>query len=332
MSSSSAANSSSSGPLLASVSKASVKLWTWNETAKEFSLVGNQVCNGSTYKSVAWNHSNQVLIVDDEQQAKVFLLVVTNGQLYPPQSLSDNQPAKSSNHLGCIAISNNSRYLAVARGISIQLWDMKRKNVKMVFEGHTAPLVVLQFTTTGDLYSADETGAINLWSTKSVNPIHEISESVDGTSLKLTCMQLAPSNNLMVAGYSDGTVRVWDIIEGKSQQTQEQKLHNGAVKGLSCSPRNNKLVATIGEDEKLLLFDTSAKKAKDVVASIHVKKTLTTVAFHENGMQASVGTEDGMLLMYDWRNVKTPVYSMVAHDGHPVHALAYQVSSYGSCN
>ena len=52
-----------------------------------------------------------------------------------------------------------------------------------------------------------------------------------------------------------------------------------------------------------------------------------SITFHEDAIHCAVGTDDGRILFYDWRNVRKPIVAIESSTSHPVHALAFQVYS-----
>ncbi|RYH30514.1 hypothetical protein EON65_04850 [archaeon] len=212
-------------------------------------------------------------------------------------------------------------------GSPIQVWDLKRRQIKSVFTGHTHSIESLSFLPSGDVFAADAMGRIKLWSLKSTSPVHELSDKDD--SKHLTCMAVSPISSVLSAGYMDGSLRIWDAVNHTSPNTllRSQVCHQGKVSGIACSPKNSRLVSTVGLDGKLVLIDTGSRAANDICAVSETGEVLTSLAFHEDGIHSAVGTIEGNILLYDWRNLRHPVVNLPAHSPNPVNALAYQVSS-----
>jgi WD40 repeat protein len=97
---------------------------------------------------------------------------------------------------------------------------------------------------------------------------------------------------------------------------------------MSFSPKNPRLIATVGSDGKMALVDIGAK-TNDPSAAVDIAEPLTAVSFHEDAIHCAAGTSGGIVFMYDWRNLKKPIARLdTATDGgshSPVYALAFQV-------
>eukprot|EP01031_Cornospumella_fuschlensis_P033058 gene33058-39990_t len=309
---------------LASVSD-TLKLWTSEGNAAADLVVNNcyRSATNSNFHSVAWNHTNQVVAIGGSEP-KVHLVQVQNGQLLSSLVLSESK--LSHFHVQAVVFSHNSRYLACSMGSPIQVWDLKRRQIKSVFTGHAHSIVSLAFLASGDVFAADAKGQIKLWSLKSTAPIHEIQDK-DDASRHLTCMAVSTVSSVLAAGYMDGSLRIWDAVSNHDVPNtllRTQVCHKGKVSGIACSPKNSRLVSTVGTDGKLVLIDTGSRSATDVCAVCETGEVLTSLAFHENGIHSAVGTMEGNILLYDWRNLRHPVINLPAHSPNPVNALAYQ--------
>lgn len=311
---------------LASVSD-TLKLWASEDSAAADLVAKNyyQSTTDSKFHSVAWNHTNQVVAIGGSEP-KVHLVQVQNGQLLSSLVLSESK--LSHFQVAAVAFSHNSRYLACSMGSPIQVWDLKRRQIKSVFTGHTHSIVSLAFLPSGDVFAADSKGQIKLWSLKSTNPVHEIPDKDDG-SKQLTCMAVSPISPVLAAGYMDGSLRIWDAVNLHAPNTllRTQICHKSKVTGIACSPKNSRLIASVGMDGKLVLIDTGSRTASDICAASETGEVLTSLAFHEDGIHSAVGTMEGNILLYDWRNLRHPVVNLPAHSPNPVNALAYQVRS-----
>jgi WD40 repeat protein len=309
---------------LASISD-NLKVWVYDDKLQSLSLQASYQPPVDQLYSMAWNHTNQVIAVGG-REPKINLVQSINGQFLHPISLSDSK--FSSLKIRAVAFSNNSRDRATTVNSPIQLWDLKKRQVKSVFVGHQQNVVSLAFNSQGNLYSADEIGQIWLWNVKNQEVIQKMEDTMNElTSVvknaALSCMQLSGIAPLLAAGFDDGSIKVWDC--NTSSLVRKQRSHSDQLSAFSFSSKNNRLIATVGFDEKLQLIDINLKST-DVCATVDVEQKLTATSFHEDGIHTAVGTIDGQILVYDWRNVRRPVVMLNAHDPHPVRALTFQVS------
>lgn len=312
--------------LLASVSD-SLKIWSWDVNQRELNLHSNYRSNSEHYYGVSWNHTNQVLAIGGKEP-KIHLVQASTGQLLSSLILSES---KLSVKVQAVCFSHNSRYLATSVGMPIQLWDLKKRQIKSIFTGHRDTVVSVNFLPSGDFYAADESGCINLWSTKSSSPLQTLTEDLSDAGAKsaksflntLTSMQLSPISSILAAGYSDGTMRVWDTANGGSV-LRKQRSHSERITAIACSTKNPRLVATVGMDGFLNLTDIGMKN-EEFSNSINLQQPLTAISLHEDNLHSAVGTVDGQILVYDWRNVKDPLCVIGAHEPYPINALCFQV-------
>eukprot|EP01039_Chlorochromonas_danica_P000271 gene271-290_t len=296
--------------LLASVGD-SLKIWSSNESDPS-SLVSKsryESKKDSVYQTVSWNHTNQVVAIGGNDP-KVDIIQVNNGQLISSLTLSESK--LSNIQVRAVAFSQNSRYLACALGSPIQLWDMKKRQIKAVFTGHSHPIVSLGFLPSGEAYAADASGKVKLWSAKSSTAaVHELvddSSQESRSTIQLSCMAMSSISPVLTTGYSDGSLKVWDALTGSHADTllRNQRCHRDRVTAIACSPKNSRLIASVSLDGKLSLIDTGSKTMTDVCAGCQTEEVLTALSFHEDGIHSVVVT-------------------IPAHSPRAVNALAYQV-------
>jgi WD40 repeat protein len=339
---------------LASISD-NLKVWQFDNKSSEAKPVPSLNLQ-ATYRhdvdqfySLAWNHTNQVVAIGG-RQPKVHLVQSNNGHLISSLTLSDSD--FKSLKIRAIDFSHNSRFLITSVNTPIQLWDLKSRKVKNIFVGHQHPIVSLIFNHNAEyFYSADELGQINIWDVKNA-AVHYKFQDVTSSkqslhpsdhSSYLSCMKISSSaGNYLAAGYFDGSVKIWDCQVGNNIASssgsssnptdgnhliRKQRIHSEKVTGLAFSHRNPNLLLTAGMDEQLQLIDIHSKPT-EINLSVDVNQRLTSVSFHENGINCAVGTVDGNILVYDFRNTRQAVTLIHAHDPNPVHALSFQVKFY----
>ena len=285
------------------------------------------------FYSVAWNHTNQVVAIGG-REPKVHLIQSNNGTLL--SSLNISETNFKSMKVQAIDISSNSRYLITSAHTPIQLWDLKTRKVKSVFVGHQHSLVSLLFhVQTEYFFSADELGQIWIWNIKNQSIHHkfmDLTASIDKKAPDnnyLSCMKLSSAvGNYLASGYIDGSIKIWDASIGETNTDnnviRKQILHSDKVTGVSFSPRNPNILVSVGLDEQLQLLDIHSKPT-EINLSVDVNQKLTSVSFHENGVNCAVGTMEGNIFMYDFRNTRYPIAQSIAHSPYPVNALAFQV-------
>lgn len=309
---------------LASISDC-LKVW---DSASAESLVSKsrfQSEKGAAFHSVAWNHTNQVVAVGGTD-SKIHLVRADHGQIMATFLLT--QSKLSNVQVRALAFSHNSKHLACSMGSPIQLWDCRKQSIKAIFTGHTQPIVSLAFLPSGDVFAADQSGKVMLWSaSNSTVPVHVLdTERLEGRRT-LTVMAISPISSLLAAGYSDGGLRVWDsAFAGDHARTPLCTLQprSDRISALACSAHNDRLVAAVSVDGTLQMLDMG--RGAEPVARLDTSEALTAMAYHDDGVHAAVGTADGDIMVYDWRKLIAPVLTVPAHGPNPVHAIAYHVS------
>lgn len=288
------------------------------------------------FYSLAWNHTNQVVAIGG-REPKIHLVQSNNGQLLSSLHLSDSD--FKSVKINAVDFSYNSRYLITTVQTPIQLWDLKTRKIKSIFVGHQHSVISLLFHENGEyFYSADELGSIWIWNIKTQQIHHkfiDLTASIDRSrpdNNYLSCMKLSPFStslgNYCASGYVDGSIKIWDAsIAEHSENTliRKQRLHAEKVTGVAFSPRNPNAFVSVGLDEQLQLLDIHSKPS-EVNLSVDVNQRLTSVTFHENGINCAVGTVEGNIIMYDLRHTRYPIVQVTAHNPHAINMLSFQVS------
>lgn len=331
---------------LASISN-NLKIWSFDSKPADPKSVPSLALQSTfnhdvdQFYSLAWNHTNQVIALGG-RQPKIHLIQASNGHLINSLTLSDSD--FKSLKIRAVDFSHNSRHLITSVNTPIQLWDLKMRKIKSVFVGHQHPVVSLIFNPTGDyFYSADELGQIWTWNVKTQAvqyKFQDLSSSQQGNPLSpesnyLSCMKISSSqSNYLAAGYFDGSVKIWDSnlpistnVNGTSGNLiRKQRIHAEKLTALAFSNKNPNLLLTVGLDEQLQLIDINSKPT-EVNISVDVNQRLTAASFHENGIHCAVGTIEGNLVVYDFRNTRHPVVHINAHDPSPIYSVAFQVKS-----
>ena len=306
---------------LASASEA-LKVWKFENSELQltsrfegFSNTGNCTC-------LAWNHTNQVVAAGGSD-SKIYLVQANNGQILSSLQISEDDLNASS-----VAFSSNSRYLATSLNSDLQLWDLKRRQLKSVMTDHRGQITSTSFLPTGEIISGDLAGAVRIWDSKAFLSSPELLvPSISAPTVGVTSVGYSiASASFFSAGYTDGSLGVWDAATYKL--VRRQQCHTGVLNALAYSPRNPRLVATAGSDGRVTLIDTGSKNSSSdpsAVIELAERVNITTIAFHEDAIHTAVGLSNGKVLLYDWRSIKRPVVNISAHDARSVLALAFQV-------
>lgn len=283
--------------------------------------------HGYNISALSWNHTNQVVAIAGSE-AKISLVQASNGQLLSTLPFSVAEANAFAGETRAVAFSSNSRYLASSSSRSVNLWDLKRRQLRASFTGHRAAVTTLSVAAEGDIIAGDAAGAIRLWNLRSGESSAEMILADEGRTYgSVVCSQasqLGPAR--VAAGYESGDLALWDLQTNAC--VRQQHAHTSNIMSVAYSPKNSRLVASCGMDGQVLLMDTGVRSSEPS-AVITVGEPLRCLTFHEGAIHCAIGSEAGTLAVYDWRNVRQPVWVAEAHNPFPVSALAYQNASYG---
>jgi WD40 repeat protein len=251
-----------------------------------------------------------------------------------------------------LAFSVNSRFLAASLHDTVQLWDLKKRQLKTVFQFNSnvhqanksmEAVNSIVFLPNGDVVCGDQSGTVRIWDGNTgacTDMLLSDNRSNGYQTMAVNCMQLSPVNpTYLSAGFSDGSLSCWDLSKSDRTCRRADNIHSikGSTPGIAAltySPRNYKLVATAGHDGKIALVDThnmssnvGSKGNTSISTCIIVGEPLNAIAFSEDAVHTAVGTMSGKIITYDWRNIRSPVCSVDAHGPNPVHSLAFQVQT-----
>lgn len=307
---------------MVSLATASESLKVWKFENDELNLVSRFSTPTGKCSCLAWNHTNQVVAVGGTE-SKIFLVQANNGQFLSSLQVSEDNGSKLD--ASSVAFSSNSRFLAASLNNVIQLWDLKRRQLKSFMSDHVGNVTSTCFLPTGEIVSGDVSGAVRIWDSKAYLSSPELIGSPDSPE-SVTSLSISPASAAHLAsGYSSGYFGIWDTATYRL--IRRVSAHTGSLNSLTYSPVNPKLVATAGSDGRVALFDTGSRGSNDPSAVIQLadRVNITSVAFHEDAIHTAIGLSNGRVLVYDWRKTVRPVLNQPAHDPYPVLALAFQV-------
>ena len=92
---------------------------------------------------LSWNHTNQVVAVGGTSDS-IHLVQVHNGEYL--STIPFNDEDAFSGVVRAVAFSNNSRYLASSAENVVNLWDLKRRQLKATFTGHRGAVSCLSIS------------------------------------------------------------------------------------------------------------------------------------------------------------------------------------------
>jgi WD40 repeat protein len=139
----------------------------------------------------------------------------------------------------------------------IKLWDVASGRLLQSLKEDAFSVYSLIFTPNGRLLAARSGFAINLWDLAKGNMVRSL-KGAGSAAISFSSMAMSPDGTEIVSGDGDGSIRVWDVAEGK--QIQEIEAHIKNVSAVAYSP-DGKTLASAGGDKTVKLCNLGSIKA-----------------------------------------------------------------------
>ncbi|GAA0187046.1 hypothetical protein LIER_34334 [Lithospermum erythrorhizon] len=207
-------------------------------------------------------------------------------------------------------------------GQVVRIWDLRRKRCIKWLKGHTDSI-------TGAVYNCKDEHLASI----SVNGgllIHNLASGTKATELKDPNSQVLRvidyskiSRHLLVTAGDDGSVHLWDTT-GRNPKVSWLKQHSAPASGLSFSPSNDKIIASVGLDKKLYIFDAGSRRP---TFSTLFESPFSSLAFTDDGVKLAAGTTSGRVVFYDIRGKPQPLTVLRAYgNSEAVTSICWQKS------
>ncbi|KAG0191502.1 Protein phosphatase PP2A regulatory subunit B [Apophysomyces sp. BC1034] len=141
-------------------------------------------------------------------------------------------------------IAPDGKYLATgAEDKQIRIWDIAKKSVRRVMEGHEQDIYSLEFSSDGHILvsgSGDHTMMIWDWTTGQC--LHKLQiRKEDEKEPGVTSVAVSPNGRFVAAGSLDKVVRIWDVATGRLLERLEG--HEDSVYSVAFMPDGKSLVS-----------------------------------------------------------------------------------------
>ncbi|KAF5742700.1 Transducin/WD40 repeat-like superfamily protein isoform 1 [Tripterygium wilfordii] len=278
---------------------------------------------GCLLNCVKWNHTN--LVVASAGEDKKISLWRKNGQSLGtiPVAGTDSGDSIEESILAISFSNKGSRYICSGgSGQVVRIWDLQRKRCIKWLKGHTSSI-------TGAMYNCKDEHLASI----SLNGdliLHNLASSARAAELKDPHQQVLRvldysriSRHLLVTAGDDGTVHLWDTT-GRNPKVSWLKQHSAPTAGISFSPSNDKIIASIGLDKKLYTYDSGSRKPSSCIA---YEAPFSSLAFRDDGWILAAGTSSGRVVFYDVRGKPEPLTVLRAYStSEAVTSLCWQRS------
>ncbi len=231
----------------------------------------------------------------------------------------DAKARLSKGYIADIKYSPDGKFLAVASGIGIWLYDVTVHQEASLITGNTSfQNDCLAFSTDGrTLASGNVDGTITLY-----DIIAGTQKTLIGHNGEyITCIALSPDGKILASSNREGTIRLWNAITGEAKFT----LMNDVGHNFSFTPDSNAIVVVSSED-KINLWNLNTGEHKKTFA-LHPDCAAIGVAFSSDGTTVAVGSVNGTVYLYD---INTGELKMILseHKDHVIH-LAFSPDGKG---
>ncbi|PIN07929.1 Nuclear protein COP1 [Handroanthus impetiginosus] len=265
---------------------------------------------GLRVNSVKWNHNNLVLASAGED-SKISLWRKNGQSLWTvPAKNARGEIFEPSESISTISFSNKgSRYLCSGgTGQVVRIWDLQNKRCVKWLKGHTDAI-------TGVMYNCKDEHIASV-SRKGDLILHNLASGTRAAELRDPNGQVLGaldysrmSRHLLVTAGDDGSIHLWDTTS-RSPKVSWLKQHSAPTSGVSFSPANDKIIASVGLDMKLYTFDSGSRKPS---SCIPYESPFSSLAFTDDGLTLAAGTSTGQVVFYDVRGKPQPITVLRAY-------------------
>ncbi|KAG8380755.1 hypothetical protein BUALT_Bualt06G0049000 [Buddleja alternifolia] len=328
-------NSSESAKLVLAASGGdTVKLFDISLEPHNRCLLTYSPSPGSRVNSVKWNHNNLVLASAGED-GRISLWRKNGQSLWTvPAKNARGEIVEPSESISTISFSNKgSRYLCSGGTDKVvRIWDLQNKRCVKLLKGHSDAI-------TGVMYNCKDEHIASV-SQKGDLILHNLASGTkadlrDPNGQVLGALDYSRmSRHLLVTAGDDGSIHLWDTTS-RSPKIHEYsillavlvillnignmislwifygfpnvswlKQHSAPTSGVSFSPSNDKIIASVGLDMKLYTFDSGSRRPS---SCIPYDVPFSSLAFTDDGLTLAAGTSTGRVVFYDIRGKPQPI-------------------------
>ncbi|KAK4348629.1 hypothetical protein RND71_031384 [Anisodus tanguticus] len=307
--------------LLGSTGGDTVKLFDLSLEPRDPCILSYTPSPGFQVNSVKWNHTN--LVVASAGDDKKISLWRKNGQSLATVPMAGTDGCDNiEESISTINFSSKaSRYICSGgSGQVVRIWDLQRKRCIKWLKGHTDTISGVMYNCKDEhIASISLNGNLILHNLASGAKVAELKDP-NGQVLRVLDYSKI-SRHLLVTAGDDGSIHLWDTT-GRSPKVSWLKQHSAPTSGVSFSPSNDKIVASVGMDKKLYTFDSGSRRPS---FCIPYEAPFSSLAFTDDGFTLAAGTSSGRVVFYDVRGKPQPLTVLRAYgNSEAVTSLCWQ--------
>ena len=205
-----------------------------------------------------------------------------------------------------IQYSPDGKFLAVASGIGIWLYDVTVYQEVSLLTEHAKAVNSLAFSADGRTFASGSADAIILWDRST-----SAQTRLTGHTHWVSSLAFSPNGKMLASDSRDGTIRLWDAITGEDKYTFTKDSDRATM--LSFTPDGRTLVSVTWED-KISLRNSITGEHKKTFA-MHLDCSTTGAAFSPDGKIVAIGSENGTIYLHDLNTGKLKM-ELIGHGEH----------------
>jgi glucose repression regulatory protein TUP1 len=234
-------------------------------------------------------------------------------------TLADDSAGKSGDlYIRSVCFSPDGQYLATSAGKQIQIWDIAKKSIRNIFDGHQEEIYSLDFSLDGRfIVSGSEDKTARIWDlpegTSKVLTIND-PDSLNSDA-GVTSVAISPDGRYVAAGSLDTVVRIWDVANG--MLVERLRGHMDYVYSVAFTPDGKGLVNG-SLDKTLKYWDVSGLGVSSTAVVVGPSGKPVEKEGGGGGGSSSVRKEEkgGSQCLMNFTGHKDYVLSVaVSHDG-----------------
>ncbi|KOB75124.1 putative neural cell expressed, developmentally down-regulated 1 [Operophtera brumata] len=205
------------------------------------------------------------------------------------------------------------------RNGNVMIWDTKNKSITKTFPSPSQQCSVNYISYNAkntSLAATMQNGETVIYSLVSNIPVLtvKLAHSRSISSMKFH----HESRSLLGLATDEGHVLIRDILTNKDKVFFEN-VHASPVSDIAFSLVNRDVMLSCGYDKAMHVYDV---RLQNVVTTLKTPYTLTSLAINLD-YHVALGTKNGLLLVYDLRDLSNPFKVLKGHD-EEVHRVAFQ--------